>query len=106
MGLPITGICLRREDAMRQIRKGALKFDAFKAHATFSLNQKLPIGNPELIGEFIASTKRELDAILANESFLHGQRTESMFGALVVSLGTVNFIKQEDEGDCFADADP
>jgi hypothetical protein len=54
---------------MRQIRKGTLKFDAFKAHAAFSMDQKLPIGNPESVGEFIGRMRQELDATLANPPF-------------------------------------
>lgn len=42
---------------------------------------------------------------LSNEAMLHGIRTESMFGALVISLGVIALLKQEDAGEIYASDD-
>ena len=49
-------------------------------------------------GEFLASLGQPLTRAVADSTLARGLRTEAMFAALVVSLGRVTLIKQEDAG--------
>ena len=49
-------------------------------------------------GEFLASLGQPLTRAVADSTLARGLRTEAMFAALVVSLGRIALIKQEDVG--------
>jgi hypothetical protein len=51
---------------------------------------------------FVERIRESVHGSHSNEALLHGLRTESMFEALVVSLGAVELIKQEDSGEIYS----
>jgi hypothetical protein len=64
---------------MHYLRRGSLKVDGFKTLATFSLNEKLSILDPNTSARFADKLKSVLSETLEDDSFIYGHRTESMF---------------------------
>jgi len=91
---------------LRQIPRNTMKFDIFNALAEYGHSSKLSIHDGDAIEGFFANARSKLVDSLASPTFLHGQRTHSMFEALVVTLGGVRLIKQEDSGVVHTEDDP
>ena len=64
----------------------------------FGREQRLSLRNPEAQVQFLESVKASMKDALENDALLHGQRTQNMFEALVVSLGEYKLLKLEDIG--------
>ena len=77
-------------------------FDLFAEFAKFGAEQEMDLGDPEAKAAFVEHTGEMVDRALANPALLHGQRTEAMFGALLVSLGEIEMLKPEDAGSFFS----
>ncbi|MGH7204937.1 MAG: hypothetical protein ACREI2_01875 [Nitrospiraceae bacterium] len=86
---------------MKFIKRDPLKFDVFNALAQFSQGEKLSIHDPKITESFIGRIRSSVNASRDNDAFLFGQRTQAMFEALVVSLGKIVMMKQEDAGEVF-----
>jgi hypothetical protein len=61
------------------------------------------IAAAERVNAFVADLASGLTESLANPSRVHGFRVQSLFQAMIVALGGVRFIKEEDVGDFFFD---
>lgn len=83
---------------MKPIKRDPIRFDVFNALAQFSREQRLSVTDPKTTDHFLQQIRSSVHATVSNESFLYGQRTQAMFEALVLSLGKVQFLKQEDSG--------
>jgi len=88
---------------MKQVRQGSLKFDGFRPFASFAFEQKLSLSAPETPAKFASQLAAEIRKATDDDKFVFGHRTESMFAAMVTSLGSVKLIKGEDGTDCFAE---
>ena len=66
--------------------------------ARFGLENKISITEPQAIPKFACFAANALAEALSNPALLHGRRTEAMFEALLVSLGSYRLLKSEDEG--------
>lgn len=73
-------------------------FDVLNLYSKFTLSTARSIFDPSAPEAFIAHTREAIEASLADPSLLHGQRTQNMFEAMVVSLGHFEMIKVEDTG--------
>jgi hypothetical protein len=60
------------------------------------------IDNPARIDDALRRVRVGIEQSVANPSRLHGRRVESMFEAMVASLGEVKLLKSEDSGDCYS----
>ncbi|MGA2290570.1 MAG: hypothetical protein ABSG20_19205, partial [Bradyrhizobium sp.] len=58
----------------------------------------MSLRDPKFAEAFTGIAKERLAEALGNDILLHGQRTENMFEALVVSLGHYKLLKREDIG--------
>jgi hypothetical protein len=73
--------------------------NALKAHGeTTKLSLTDPAAQENFLGDVRESIKRELE----NSSTLYGISVQSMFAAMVASLGQVQLIKDEDQGDTYS----
>jgi hypothetical protein len=59
--------------------------------------------DPQAPGDFIASLGKPLTDAIKHPTLLRGLHAESLFGALVVSLGKVSLLKHEDSGNMWVD---
>ena len=62
-------------------------FDLFAEFAKFGAQERLSLRDPDATLAFIAHAKDAVGRALADPAFIHGQRTEVMFEAMLVSLG-------------------
>jgi hypothetical protein len=47
---------------------------------------------------FVVAVRETLGSALNNDILMHGQRTENMFAALIISLGHYRLLNREDSG--------
>ena len=73
-------------------------FDLLGELAKFGLENKVSINDPQTIADFVSSAGVTLSRAISNPILLHGQRTESMFEAMLISLGRYSLLKAEDDG--------
>ena len=78
-------------------------FDLLSILADFGLERGMRLNDPATITEFLESAKADLTRAQGDSVLLHGQRTEAMFEAMVVSFGAVRSLKSEDNGPFFSD---
>jgi hypothetical protein len=90
---------------MKKLPRDPIRFDVFDAFATYSKDQKVSLHDKAVADSFVSEIRASVDRSLANPSLLYGRRTEAMFEALVVALGNVRIIKQEDAGDVYTSID-
>ena len=82
---------------------GRKPFDLLTLLAEFGLERGMPINHPNTVAEFLESAKADLTKAQEDPALLHGQRTQAMFEAMVVSFGAVRLLKTEDNGPFFSD---
>ncbi len=75
--------------------------DLFAAFARFGRTQNLTLHDPQLAEEFAATLKADLARALKNPIWLHGNRVQNMFEAMVIAFDHHVLIKTEDAGDFF-----
>lgn len=75
-----------------------LSFEVLDAFARFGREQKLSLRDPKSIDAFTDSVHASLTTAIESDAWLHGQRTQKMFEALLVSLGQCALLKTEDSG--------
>lgn len=91
---------------MKRLPRDPMRFDIFNAFADFGRVERVSLRDPATATDgFVKGIRSSVSKSLQNEALLHGIRTESMFEALVVSLGTIELIKQEDSGEIYASDD-
>ena len=74
------------------------RFDLLAELARFGAEHRVSLRDPDTLPVFTSSIRRTLDDALANPALLHGQRTEAMFEAMLISLGDFSVLKAEDQG--------
>ncbi|MCW1990976.1 UNVERIFIED_ORG: hypothetical protein M2425_002428 [Bradyrhizobium japonicum] len=72
--------------------------DLLATFARFGREQRMSLRDPNFAETFTGIAKERLAEALDNDILLHGQRTENMFEALIVSLGHYKLLKREDIG--------
>jgi hypothetical protein len=72
--------------------------DLLATSARFGREQRISLRDPKFAETFTGIVTERLAEALGNDILLHGQRTENMFKALVVSLGHYKLLKREDIG--------
>ena len=77
---------------------GLRPFDLLAQFAEFGHQRNYSLSDPRTIQEFTNSAGNALKGALTNPILLHGQRTEAMFEAMLVSLGEYSLLKAEDNG--------
>jgi hypothetical protein len=85
-------------------------FDILSVLGKFGVDRKLSLLDPEAKQAFVTHISEAVDRALADPALMHGQRTEAMFEALLISLGEFRLLKPEDNGrvfpaDCFSTPD-
>ena len=70
-------------------------FDLLGQFGIFGLEQEISLRDPEAKRAFGIPVGRAVDQALADPTLLHGQRTEAMFEALLVSLARYRLLKSE-----------
>lgn len=73
-------------------------FDLLNEFARFGLERDMSLAAEESRREFVDHVARSMDEAMSDPILLHGQRTESMFEAMVASLGEFRLFKREDFG--------
>jgi hypothetical protein len=72
--------------------------DLLSLFGRFGREQRISLRDFRAIELFMESAKASVAEALSNDALLHGQRTQNMFEALVVSLGRYKLLKTEDTG--------
>jgi hypothetical protein len=88
----------RSKDDIHRIPRDPLRFDLLRLFAAHLAAQGGTLQDPIAHGEFVASLGQPLTRAVADATLLRGLGTEALFEALVVSLGRIDLIKQEDAG--------
>jgi hypothetical protein len=73
-------------------------FNLLAELASFGAERRLSLRDPALKDAFGVHVSSSVDQALSDDILLHGQRTEAMFEALLVSLGEFRLFKAEDGG--------
>jgi hypothetical protein len=76
----------------------SLPIDLFNVFAQFGREHRISLRDPKALEVFIAHVSDAIATAVARDTLLHGQRTQNMFEALVVSLGNYKVLKTEDAG--------
>ena len=76
-------------------------FDLISELGFFSRKRKISLRDPATISEFFLNARNKAKQAVEDDALLHGQRTEAMFEALLVSLGQFRLLKAEDSGRLF-----
>ena len=82
---------------------GVKPFDLLTELARFGLEKNISLNDPQAVPEFAAFVGNALDSALSNMALLYGQRTQAMFEAMLVSLGSFSLLKAEDNGRVYPD---
>ena len=78
-------------------------FDLLAEFGKFGLERRLSLRDPATISAFIGHVGDRVEGAVGDSPLLHGQRTEAMFEALLISLGEFELLKGEDGGRLFPD---
>ena len=90
---------------MRRLSRDPLRFDVIHAFANFGQNEKVSLRGAGVADGFVNRMRDSISGSLGNDRLLQGLRTQSMFESLVASLGAVEILKQEDEGEIYVSDD-
>ncbi len=85
-------------DDIRPIPRNPLRFDLLPLCAAHVEARGGTLQDVDAQGDFLASLGQPLTRAVADSTLARGLRAEVMFAALVVSLGRITLIKQEDVG--------
>ncbi len=77
---------------------GRKPFDLLSELAKFGREHKISMNDSHIVSKFTTFVSDELSTALSDPALLHGQRTESMFEALLISLGGYSLLNKEDSG--------
>lgn len=87
---------------MKRLPRDPIRFDLANAFAEFGREDKVDLRDPATADSFVERVRGSVRRSLSNDALLHGIRTQSMFKALVASLGAVELLKEEDAGEIYA----
>ena len=73
-------------------------FDLLTEFAKFGGKHQISLRDPKTTSAFIKYVGGAVDRALSDPVLLHGQRTQAMFQAMLVSLGSYSMLKVEDMG--------
>ncbi|NTI32875.1 hypothetical protein [Rhizobium rhizogenes] len=74
------------------------QIDVLSLFGRFSREQGISLRDPRAGELFLDSVRTSVEDALQNDALQHGQRTQNMFEALIVSLGEYKLLKTEDTG--------
>lgn len=74
------------------------QIDVLSLFGRFSREQGVSLRDPRAGELFLDSVRTSVEDALQNDALQHGQRTQNMFEALIVSLGEYKLLKTEDTG--------
>jgi Holliday junction resolvase len=77
------------------------KFDALKVFAAWAQDNNVAMTDKKSIANFSEFIAESLKDSLSSEALLYGNRTQTMFEAVVANLGAVQLVKSEDSGDIY-----
>ena len=89
--------CLPSMDVSRMDKP----IDLLAEFGKFGLERRLSLRDPATISAFVGHVGDKVEGAVGDSPLLHGQRTEAMFEALMVSLGEFELLKGEDGGRLF-----
>lgn len=75
-------------------------FEILASFAQFGREQRISLRDPKAAADYVAHVAKAIEEAVKSDTLLHGQRTQNMFEALVVSLGKYKLLKTEDAGRC------
>ena len=87
---------------MKRIPRDPVRFDVFKA---FAAGTPISLHDQGAVDGFKSSVAASLGKSLSNPKFLYGQHVQAMFQGVVIALGQVEMIKEEDAGGGWYDGD-
>jgi hypothetical protein len=87
---------------MKKLKRNPLRFEGFQLFTEYAKKTESRIGDASTVASLALELQAEITGALSNKAFLYGHRTQNMFEAMVVSLGAVALVKQEDAGECYA----
>lgn len=90
------------KDEIQPIPRDPLRFEMVRLFEAHLGARGGTLHDPNAPGEFVASIGKPLTRAIRDPNLLRGLRAEALFEALVVSLGQVALIKQEDAGTAWA----
>ena len=73
-------------------------FDLLAEFAKFGAENRISLRDPQAIELFTTDARKAINGALSDNSLLHGQRTQAMFEALLLSLNDHFLLKVEDTG--------
>lgn len=79
----------------------AKPFDLLSEFGKFGIEQQVSLRDPQAKASFVSHVATVVDTALKDPLLLHGQRTQAIFEALLVSLGEFKLLKEEDCGRFF-----
>jgi hypothetical protein len=87
---------------MNRIRRDPIRFDVFRA---FAASADTNLHDQAAVDEFKASVDASIKRALDDPKFLYGHHVQAMFQGVVIALGQVQMIKDEDAGGGWYDGD-
>jgi hypothetical protein len=88
-------------ERFRALARDHARLDGLDLYARVTQEAGARIGDEARIDTALSDIRRALLAATSSDSTLHGWRVQVLFEAVVVSLGRVRLIKQEDNGDVY-----
>jgi hypothetical protein len=90
-----TGALPQGNSSLKRIPRDPVRFDVFKA---FAAGTSVSLHDSNAIDGFKSIVEGSLSKSLSNPKFLYGQHVQAMFQGVVIALGQVQMIKEEDAG--------
>lgn len=91
--------------ALRSGRDPSAPLEALRLYSLLETRSEAAtvVADAERVNAFVANLSSGLTESLANPGRLHGVQTQAMFQSMIVGLGGINLIKEEDVGEFFFD---
>ncbi len=97
-------IKLKRElFPLTPLARQPIKFEPFRLLVELAQARRISIHDGKLGTDLLSEVEHSVRAALADDAFLYGHLTESLFEAMLIALGSVRLVKQEDAGTAYAD---
>ena len=79
-------------------------FELLGEFAKFGTKKQISLRDPKLADLFTTYVRDAISDVQSDQILLHGQRTQAMFEALLLSLGDFTLLKNEDMGQVYPEA--